>query len=210
MGRGKFGKYIYEKNRVEAFSDGVFAIIITLLVLDIKVPDFEKNQKMGDAISLLWEQRSEIFSWALSFLMVGVGWMQHHNIIHMAKRMDLGMIWINLFTLMGFCLVPFTMKMMAVYPLDPAVITLFGMDLALTTLTMCWMFRYIWKYELKSTYDYKVTGRHVTFTFIAAPVLYTVASLSAWLSPYLSYSIFILLPVCFIFPLDKEVTSDNQ
>src|SRR5436309_2729256 len=104
----KFRQFVYEKNRVEAFSDGVLAIVITLLILEIKVPRAGEMHTMREVVNVLWLQRGEFAGWLISFLMVGLAWVQHHNLIYMTRKFDLAMLWINLLFLGSVCLIPFT------------------------------------------------------------------------------------------------------
>jgi uncharacterized membrane protein len=72
------------KNRLEAFSDGVFAIVITLLVLEIKVPHVTFD-KLGPA---LFELLPKFLSFGLSFVIIGVYWVAHHNMMHFIEKVD--------------------------------------------------------------------------------------------------------------------------
>ena len=200
----KFQSYIYDKHRTELYSDGVFAIIITLLVLEIKVPEIPHNADVFTAITTIWMLKSKIISWVISFLMVSVGWTQHHNILHMSKKADLAMIWLNIFILMTFCLVPFTAALMGDNPMNATAISLYGIALAISSFFMCLMYRYICKYQLKDSYDKKSVRKNVKIAIVLGPLLFIVAALSAFISPYISYIIYALIPIAFIFPLDKE------
>jgi len=204
----KFQNYIYDKPRIEAFSDGVFAIIITLLILEIKVPEIEPQANFHDTVFAIWTLKAKIISWAISFLMVGVGWLQHHNLLHMTRKVDLAMIWLNLFILMTFCLVPFTTAMMGDNPMNPTLISIFGIELGLAAFCMCLLYWYVYEFQLKETYDKKSVHKHVILSSIFGPLLYTVAALTAFINPYLAYTLFCILPLAFIFPMDKENLND--
>ena len=86
--------------RVEAFSDGVIAIIITIMVLELHVPqDHTLNGLLG-----LWQTFA---SYALSYLLVAIYWINHHHLFSMVKRVDLGILWSNILLLFVLSLVPF-------------------------------------------------------------------------------------------------------
>ena len=72
------------KNRVEALSDGVFAIVITLLILDIRVPDVEYNQLLSSLIAVL----PRIFAYVISFGVIGVYWLAHHQSLQLIGRLN--------------------------------------------------------------------------------------------------------------------------
>jgi uncharacterized membrane protein len=205
----KFQKYIYPKSRIEAFSDGVFAIIITLLILEIRIPVLKKDGTVRDAIHELWELRAMIIGWGISFIMVGVGWLQHHNLLHMAKKIDLAIIWFNLLVLMAFCLVPFTAGFMGENSFNAVAIASFGIELGAAALMLCIMYWYIAKYQLKENYEGKEVRRNVFKSMIAGPMLYTLAGLSAFIHPLIAYTLYALLPFAFLFPMDKEIFNEE-
>ncbi len=89
-----------QKNRLEAFSDGVLAIIITIMVLELKVPH-------GDSIEALRPLSNVILSYVLSFVYVGIYWNNHHHMMHFAHRINGRMLWANLHLLFWLSLVPF-------------------------------------------------------------------------------------------------------
>ncbi|MBS0472334.1 MAG: DUF1211 domain-containing protein [Proteobacteria bacterium] len=93
------------KGRVEAFSDGVIAIIITIMVLDLKTPDGASFEALAGTWPLL-------LLYAFSFLYVGIYWSNHHHTLHAAHRVTGGVLWANLHLLFWLSLVPFTTRWM--------------------------------------------------------------------------------------------------
>jgi uncharacterized membrane protein len=91
------------KARVEAFTDGVIAIIITIMVLDIKVP------RAAD-FSALRESLPVLLVYALSYINVGIFWNNHHHMFHASERVDGRVLWANLFLLFWMSLVPFVIR----------------------------------------------------------------------------------------------------
>jgi uncharacterized membrane protein len=95
------------KNRLEAFSDGVFAVAITLLVLEIDVPVGDHLwHKLGDE----WPSFASFF---VSFWVIGIIWVNHHGVIDHLKRADRGVLYLNIFVLMSVVLIPFATALMA-------------------------------------------------------------------------------------------------
>src|SRR5215831_6072106 len=90
-----------EKNRVEAFSDGVLAIIITIMVLDLKVPHDVELVALRPVLPVF-------LSYVLSFVYVGIYWNNHHHMFHSTKRVSGGILWANLHLLFWLSLFPFT------------------------------------------------------------------------------------------------------
>jgi uncharacterized membrane protein len=89
------------KTRLEAFSDGVIAIIITIMVLELKAPHEATLDALRPFVSVL-------LSYALSFLYVGIYWNNHHHLLHAAHRVTGGILWANLHLLFWLSLIPFT------------------------------------------------------------------------------------------------------
>ena len=87
-------------NRLEAFSDGVLAIIITIMVLELKVPH-------GDTLAALKPLLPVFFSYVLSFMYIGIYWNNHHHMLHAATRVSGGVLWANLHLLFWLSLFPF-------------------------------------------------------------------------------------------------------
>jgi uncharacterized membrane protein len=89
------------KNRLEAFSDGVIAIIITIMVLELKVPH-------GESLEALYDLWPVFLSYILSFTYVGIYWNNHHHLLHTVKHVTGGILWANLHLLFWLSLFPFT------------------------------------------------------------------------------------------------------
>jgi len=99
-------------NRLEAFSDGVFAIAITLLVLDIHVPDPTETASLAAALGDQWPS---YVAYAVSFLTIGIIWINHHAMIRRLATVDHGTLTLNLLLLLLVALLPFTTALMAAY-----------------------------------------------------------------------------------------------
>lgn len=89
-----------QKNRLEAFSDGVLAIVLTIMVLELKVPH-------GDELSALAPLLPVLLSYVLSFVYVGIYWNNHHHMLHASKRVNGAALWANLHLLFWLSLLPF-------------------------------------------------------------------------------------------------------
>jgi uncharacterized membrane protein len=116
-----------EKNRLEAFSDGVLAIIITIMVLELKIPHSAGLAALGE----LWPV---LLSYVLSFVYVGIYWNNHHHLMHAAGEIDGAVLWANLHLLFWLSLLPFTTGWMGENHFDRWPVTLYGLDLLLAAL----------------------------------------------------------------------------
>jgi uncharacterized membrane protein len=110
------------KTRLEAFSDGVLAIIITIMVLEMKVPH-------GETIAALWPVLPVFLSYVLSFLYVGIYWNNHHHMLHLVRRVNGGILWANLHLLFWLSLLPFATGWMGENHFDAGPSVLYGVVL---------------------------------------------------------------------------------
>lgn len=116
-----------DKNRLEAFSDGVMAIIITIMVLEFKVP----KETTWNALSQLWPV---FLSYALSFFFVGLNWSNHHHLFHQAKKVNNKIIWANLLNLFFLSIIPFATAWMGENSLSNNTVTFYALVLTLSVL----------------------------------------------------------------------------
>jgi uncharacterized membrane protein len=111
-------------NRLEAFSDGVLAIIITIMVLELKVPH-------EPTVAALRELGPTLFCYVLSFIFVGIYWNNHHHMLHTCKRVTASILWANLLLLFWLSLIPFTTGWMGENHFAPVPTSLYGVVLLL-------------------------------------------------------------------------------
>ena len=112
------------KNRLEAFSDGVFAIIITIMVLEFKVPH---GEQLADLLPL-WPV---FLSYVLSFVNVGIYWNNHHHLLHAVKKVNGAILWANLNLLFWLSLMPFSTAWMGENHFATMPVVLYAIDLCL-------------------------------------------------------------------------------
>lgn len=101
-----------EKTRLEAFSDGVFAVAITLLVLDLRVPRDAQPGGLGHALNDLWPNYA---SYVVSFFIIGIIWVNHHAMLGFIRRVDRTLLFLNLLLLLFIALIPFPTALLAEY-----------------------------------------------------------------------------------------------
>src|ERR1700712_4951153 len=111
-----------DKRRLEAFSDGVLAIIITIMVLELKIPH-------GDDLAALQPLLPVFFSYVLSFVYVGIYWNNHHHMLHTVKHVSGGVLWANLHLLFWLSLMPFVTGWMGENHFAPLPTALYGVVL---------------------------------------------------------------------------------
>lgn len=164
-----------ETNRVEAFSDGVLAILITLLVLEIKVPHFESTSS-SDILLGLKNILPKFFSFALSFFIIAVYWIWHHNMFNALKLVSGKIITFNLISLFIISIIPFTTALVGDYYTESIPVFIYIMNIMVLRFTMSLLERTIaqstseLKNPQKTSYD-KLSNLIGLFTNIAAIVM---------------------------------------
>ncbi|WP_020602867.1 TMEM175 family protein [Spirosoma spitsbergense] len=191
----------FSKSRVEAFSDGVFAIIVTLLVLEIKVPHIDHHESVAELTRGLYTLLPKFISWIISFLMVCVIWVNHHRLLNQIANITQAIFWLNSLLMLWCSFIPFPTALLGDYLNNPVASFVFGVVLALMSVT----FTFIrWQAQrstdiLQPNIDQvafrKITRQSVLF----GPVLYGTGALAGFLSPWLSITIFGFIPFYFIF-----------
>ena len=116
--------------RLEAFSDGMFAIIITIMVLDLRAP-------VGGGTAALLALWPVFFSYGLSFLTVAIYWMNHHRTFHLVKQVDVGVLWCNILLLFCLSLIPFATAYMGSNHMSSLAVALYCALLMICTLVFC-------------------------------------------------------------------------
>src|SRR5262245_56627214 len=96
------------KGRMEALTDGIFAIAMTLLVPEVKVPDLPKTVSTNDLLLKIRDQAPAFISFIISFLYCGLLWLWHHLAMHFVRHLQLALVWLNVFFLMSVSLMPFS------------------------------------------------------------------------------------------------------
>jgi uncharacterized membrane protein len=113
------------KGRLEAFSDGVLAIVITIMVLELKVPHGEAGSHAGE-VAALFPLRYKFLSYVLSFVHVGIYWNNHHHMLHAVREVNGRILWWNLHLLFWLSLVPFVTAWMGENHFAPWTVALYG------------------------------------------------------------------------------------
>ena len=121
-------------NRLEAFSDGVIAIIITIMVLELKVPHAVEHAPHTAALNDLAPLLPVFFSYVLSFLYVGIYWNNHHHLFHATQHVTAGVLWANLHLLFWLSLFPFTTGWMGENYFAPVPTAVYGAVLLLAAI----------------------------------------------------------------------------
>ena len=178
------------KQRLEAFSDGVYAIVITLLILDIKIPDVEPAALGATLLHLL----PQLFTYVLSFYVVGLYWHSHHQVSVQVKHINSAFIWLNLLWLLFVSILPFPTSLLGRYPLQLLPLIIYGINLILVNITGFVIMVYLKHHpELCFTPITPAALRAQVPIYVIVNGIYLAAIAVAWFLPWLSYGIYILV-----------------
>ena len=118
----------HDPARVLALSDGVFAIIMTLLVLEIHVPELTQGHSLNEALA---EVRPSLVAFLISFILAGMYWVAHRDLFALIRRTDRGLVWLNILYLLPLCLLPFGAGLIGRYDQEPVALRIYGLLLIL-------------------------------------------------------------------------------
>ncbi len=189
-------------NRLEAFSDGVIAIIVTIMVLELRAP----SQPTWPA---LLKVAPVFLSYGLSFLVAAIMWVNHHHLIHAVREVTARLLWLNLNLLFWMSLIPFVTDFLGKNYREPMAVVLYGLDLAL-----CGSSFYLLRTELvrQDHANLNLVEYHAMMqrknAFSAA--LYFLSVPLAYVSVYASFFIFVLIPAMYFLPEKKLAAPQHE
>jgi len=183
------------KNRLEAFSDGVFAIIITIMVLELKVPH-------GKELASLKPVIPKFFSYVLSFVYLGIYWNNHHHMLHTVKQVSGAILWANLHLLFWLSLIPFVTGWRGENNFAAVPVALYGVNLLMAAISYYVLQTVILRKHGSDSVLAKAIGRDLKGKI--SPILYTVAILSTFINNWIAGGIYILVALIWLIP-DKRI-----
>lgn len=183
------------KGRLEAFSDGVLAIIITIMVLELKAP-------LNADLSALRPLLPGFLSYLLSFVYLGIYWNNHHHMMHSVQHVSAGILWANLHLLFWLSLVPFVTAWMGENHFAPAPTALYGVVLLSAAIAYLILQRRIIVRQGRDSVLAAAVGRDVKGKLSA--VLYLIAIASATAATWLSWILFVAVALVWLVP-DRRI-----
>ncbi|HEX5806345.1 MAG TPA: TMEM175 family protein [Macromonas sp.] len=179
------------KNRLEAFSDGVLAIIITIMVLELKVPH-------GADAAALQPLLPSFLSYVLSFIYVGIYWNNHHHMLHAARRVSGRVLWANLVLLFWLSLFPFATAWMGENHFESLPSAAYGFVLLMAAISYHMLQRSIIAVDGPAS----VLGHAIGADWKgkASPLLYTAAIFLAFWAPWVAQAIYVAVALLWLVP----------
>jgi uncharacterized membrane protein len=190
-----------EKDRLAAFSDGVIAIIITIMVLELKVPQ-------GTGLAELAGVLPVFLSYVLSFIYIAIYWNNHHHLLYTVSRVDGLILWANMHLLFWLSLVPFATAWTGQNHFAVLPTALYGFSLFMPAVAYYLLEKAILRIEGRGSALARALGRNVKGK--ASPLLYLAAIGFAFIDPLISGAIYVLVALMWLIPdrrIERELVS---
>jgi uncharacterized membrane protein len=178
--------------RLEAFSDGVIAILITIMVLDLKVP-------VGHEPGALLELWPVFLSYLLSFLMIAIYWVNHHGLFHQCKRVNNAVLWTNMAFLLCISLIPFATAYMGENQFTPFSTALYAGALLLSGLAFVPM-RHAAAAHLKADPTNRAVARRTAVKEYGSLALYAAGIPLAYVNPWITLALAFVVAAIYFLP----------
>ncbi len=199
------------KQRIEAFSDGVMAIIITILVLELKVPqlaeEFTKNDFNRAAMHLV----PKMIAYAFSFVVIAIYWVNHHNFFHNLSQTNAGLIWHNNHLLFWLTMIPLPTGFIGEHPFSYQANLAYAVVMFMSALAFTIMSRYaMFKSDLMPDSVSSFMRKAIIKRSWVGPLLYGAAIAASFVHPYVAWFFFLLVPIYFFFPKTIRHKPSNE
>lgn len=202
MENGKAPPEDIGRGRVEALSDGVFAIVVTLLVLEIEVPKVAAHDSLAELAGALLALAPKFVSWVISFVTVCVIWLNHHRLFKLMSRVDNGIFWWNANLLLWTSLIPFPTALMGDYATNRLAVSFYGWVMFLMALGFVLIRWHMHRKPdlLQDGVDRAVFRKGTLYSIAIGPVAYAVGSGLAWMNEIAAFVCYSGIALYFVFP----------
>lgn len=193
--------YELGKNRIEALSDGIFAIAMTLLVLELHVPELARNAANVVVLPALAHMWPKLATYAVSFVSLGVFWVGHHNMYHAIRRADRTLLWLNIVFFMFVSLLPFSASVLNAFPQTQIAPLIFGGNLVVIGWLLFLQWTYAqWQHGMIADFITPEFRAAVRSRFLAYPVVAMITMLICFWSIEISLAVYLLLLPLYMIP----------
>ena len=194
------------KGRFEAFSDGVFAFAITLLILGIVLPEFKNpppsEAQLAYALVRLWPN---LLAYTMSFAVIGIMWQNHHALFRLVHRVDRSTVYWNLLLLGVTAFIPFATSTLGAYPTMRPAAFLYGLTLTSAATANNLMLAHLARSGAFAPHVSHATIRQTIVAYRVAWTTYGVATLTALAAPVLSFALYLFLVAYFLIPRGVDI-----
>jgi uncharacterized membrane protein len=184
-------------SRMEAFSDGVIAIIITVMVFDLKLQEIPTDKTVW---SELLKLTPKFISYAISFLMLSIMWVNHHQLFHQIKYTDRKLLWYSIHLLFWMSLIPFGTNLIGANPMLWQASFFYGIIFFMTAMSFTLLRNYVIKTNLLHDSINKQSHIEIRNKNRIALSIYLLAALISFVSVYISFALFLVVPAMYFIP----------
>ncbi len=191
------------KSRLEAFSDGVIAIIITIMVLELRPPE-------ASDLAALWALHSKFLAYVLSFVFLGIYWNNHHHLLHATTHITGGVLWANLHLLFWLSIVPFVTAWMGEMAYEPIPTAAYGLVLLMDAIAYTILQNRLIATHGRDSKLARAVGRGAKEWLSLAG--YVVAIPLAFIWPVVSYGLYVGIALVWLVPdkrIERQLTQGN-
>jgi TMEM175 potassium channel family protein len=192
----------FSVSRVEAFSDGVLAIIITLLVLEMRPPELHAPESVSDTLVALAAMKAKFASFFLSFFFIAVFWVNHHRFFVHIRDVNGGLLWLNNLLLLMLSFIPFPTAFIGDHPRNTVALALFALVLMLAGIVFNSMWRFARARRLAHDSIPESIIASAARKGLFGPLAYGIAAMAAPFSCTIPWAIFFIVPAVYALPSD--------
>ncbi len=195
--------------RIETFSDGVIAIIITILVLELKLPALASGFSSQAFYLAMIDIAPKLLAYLFSFIVISIFWVNHHNLLHHLSHTTAGLLWHNNHLLLWLSLIPIPTGFIGEHPFNKYAIAFYAFVMFMAALSFTLMSRYaMFKGDLMN----KTIRAHIRRSLIrrswVGPSIYGMSIMASFINTYLAWALIVCVPVYFFWP--KSIVQGNS
>ncbi len=185
----------FRKDRTEGLTDGIFATVMTILVLSLVVPTITGPNASTTLQADVYGLLPNLFAYIITFIFLGVLWISHQNMFSHIENIDLNVTWINLLLLLSVGLAPFSTALLGRYPLQPIAVLAYGINaLAVSTLfNILWFYPRV-KHLVHEEPNPEIIAKRSRIVLIG-PTVYTLAIIFSFVSTEISLGLFVFVTI---------------
>ncbi len=187
-------------NRLETFVDAIFAIAMTILVIDLKVPELTADIAHSQLGPKLMELFPNFIAYFISFIMLGVYWIGHYNVAKVLRRDDRTLLWLNIGYLAVVVLVPFSTALLSRYGTEQIAHIVYGINLMLIGAFAYLQWDHVTKNKMVDSRTPEVLIKSVKQRIMAVPAICTLAIVVSYFNTTLSLLVYLVIPIYAILP----------
>ncbi len=197
--------------RLQSFSDGVIAIIITLMILEIKIPRFSNDLSSEEIWQQVFKLSPAFIAYVISFAMVGVIWVNHHQFFHQLRQGDRDLLWYNLHLLFWMSLLPIPTAFLGDHYMKPEATALYGANMFFIALAFALMREYVHRHPDLAIENLSAQLRKkLRYKIYTSVILYFISIFTGYMSVYISIGIFVLIPAIYFMPVNVELDTQSS